>query len=128
VCPIHLKKLQRIEAMLFLYFVALMIISLIERNIRKKMRESKPSDFISIPKPAKSIATEQKGLETVLPKKQAASLEYPKLSQDLNSIALPILPQGMKTTTPTWANIKYLFRNVHQIVIAPRRKSYANHP
>ena len=26
---------------------------------------------------------------------------------------IPILPQGMKTKTPTWNNIRYLFRNVH---------------
>jgi hypothetical protein len=32
-------------------------------------------------------------------------------------VALPILPQGMFTATPTWGNIKYLFRNVYQVVI-----------
>ena len=30
---------------------------------------------------------------------------------------LPILPAGMKTETPTWENIRYFFRNVHQIVV-----------
>ena len=34
VAPVFLKKEKRIEAMLFLYFVALMIVSLIERKIR----------------------------------------------------------------------------------------------
>lgn len=33
VAPVSLKKEHRIEAMLFLYFVALMIVSLIERKI-----------------------------------------------------------------------------------------------
>jgi transposase len=37
VAPVFLKKPKRIEAMLFLYFVALMIVSLIERKIRMNM-------------------------------------------------------------------------------------------
>ena len=37
VAPIFLKKEKRIEAMIFLYFVALMIVSLIERKIRMNM-------------------------------------------------------------------------------------------
>jgi transposase len=39
VAPVFLKKNKRIEAMMFLYFIALMIVSLIERNIRKQMLE-----------------------------------------------------------------------------------------
>ncbi len=39
VAPMFLKSTKRIEAMLFLYFIALMIISLMERNIRKNMEE-----------------------------------------------------------------------------------------
>jgi hypothetical protein len=35
--PVFIKKEKRIEAMLFLYFVALMIVSLIERKIRMNM-------------------------------------------------------------------------------------------
>lgn len=37
VAPVFLKKEKRIEAMIFLYFVALMIVSLIERKIRMNM-------------------------------------------------------------------------------------------
>ena len=37
VAPVFLKNNQRIEAMMFLYFISLMIVSLIERNIRKQM-------------------------------------------------------------------------------------------
>lgn len=70
VSPIFLKKPKRIEAIIFLFFIALMIVSLIERNIRNSMTE-----------------------------------------------ALPILPKGMKTQIPTWENIRYFFRNVHQIVV-----------
>ncbi len=39
VAPVFLESPKRIEAMLFLYFVALMIVGLIERNIRKNMKQ-----------------------------------------------------------------------------------------
>ncbi len=41
VAPIFLKTPHRIEAMLFLYFIALMLVSLIERTIRKEMKREK---------------------------------------------------------------------------------------
>ena len=41
VAPVFLKKPKRIEAITFLYFIALMIVSLMERNIRKNMAEAK---------------------------------------------------------------------------------------
>lgn len=41
VAPVFMKKEHRIEAMLFLYFVALMIVSLIERKIRMNMASEK---------------------------------------------------------------------------------------
>lgn len=70
VAPVFLKKSSRIEAITFLYFVALMVISLIEREVRKRMA--------------------------------VESIE-----------SLAILPQKMKTESPTWNNLRYLFRNVH---------------
>ena len=39
VAPVFLKKPRRIEAMMFLYFIALMLVSLIERRIRLEMQE-----------------------------------------------------------------------------------------
>jgi len=39
VAPVFLKDEKRIEAVMFLYFVALMIVSLIERNIRMNMEK-----------------------------------------------------------------------------------------
>lgn len=39
VAPVFLKKEKRIEAMLFLYFIALMVVSLIERRIRMNMEQ-----------------------------------------------------------------------------------------
>lgn len=41
VAPVFLKDEKRIEAVMLLYFVALMIVSLIERNIRKNMENKK---------------------------------------------------------------------------------------
>lgn len=39
IAPVYLKNEKRIEALVFLYYVALMIISLIERRIRNSMKE-----------------------------------------------------------------------------------------
>jgi len=39
VTPVYLKKNTRIEAMLFIHFMALMVLSLMERNIRQSMAE-----------------------------------------------------------------------------------------
>jgi transposase len=41
VAPVFLETPQRIEAMMFLYFIALMLVSLIERRIRLEMQEQK---------------------------------------------------------------------------------------
>ena len=41
VAPVFLETPKRIEAMLFLYFAALMIVGLIERNIRKNMKQER---------------------------------------------------------------------------------------
>lgn len=38
VAPVFLKELRRIEAMMFLYFIGLMLVSLIERRIRLEMQ------------------------------------------------------------------------------------------
>lgn len=78
VAPIFLKKPKRIEAMLLLYFLALMVVSLIERQIRKSMKEEKTE-------------------------------------------TLPILPQGMKTKSPTINNLRYLFRDTVMLVINPKQ-------
>ena len=48
IAPVFLKKPERIEAMMFLYFIALMIVSLIERNIRKSLKET-PTELKILP-------------------------------------------------------------------------------
>ena len=78
-----MEKPRRIEAMLFLYFVALMIVGLLERNIRKNMQQEKIEK-------------------------------------------LRILPNGMKTATPTLNNINNFFRNVHLSVISNKNSTLSS--
>jgi len=49
VAPVFLEKNQRIEAMMFLYFISLMIVSLIERNIRRQMEEEQIESLPILP-------------------------------------------------------------------------------
>lgn len=56
VVPVFLKKNERIEAMLFLYFIALMIVSLIERNIRQQMTEEQIESLPTLPTGLKTKA------------------------------------------------------------------------
>ena len=49
VAPVFIKKVKRIEAILFLYFVALMIVSLIERKIRINMPKTKIAKLPILP-------------------------------------------------------------------------------
>ena len=49
VAPVFLNKPSRIEAMMFLYFIALMIVTLIERNIRTQMQEQKVEKLPILP-------------------------------------------------------------------------------
>lgn len=56
VAPVYLEKNSRIEAMLLLYFVALMIISLIERAVRNRMAEESIEDLSILPQNMKTSA------------------------------------------------------------------------
>jgi len=56
VAPIFVEKIERIQAMLFLYFIALMIIALIERRIRNNMVK-KSIDKIAVLPQNKKTAT-----------------------------------------------------------------------
>ena len=49
VAPVFLKKEKRIEAMLFLYFIALMVVSLIERKVRMNMAMEKIKSLPILP-------------------------------------------------------------------------------
>ena len=54
IAPVFLKKSSRIEAITFLYFVALMVISLMERAIRKKMVEESIESIPILPQKMKT--------------------------------------------------------------------------
>ena len=54
IAPVFLKKSSRIEAIIFLYFVALMIISLMERAIRKQMAEESVDTLPILPQQMKT--------------------------------------------------------------------------
>ncbi len=56
VAPMFLKKNERIEAMIFLYFIALMLVSLIERNIRRQMVEKQIESLPILPSRIKTKA------------------------------------------------------------------------
>ena len=47
--PVFLKDEKRIEAVMLLYFIALMIVSLIERNIRMNMEKKKVKKLPILP-------------------------------------------------------------------------------
>jgi len=54
VAPVFLETPKRIEAMLFLYFVALMIVGLIERKIRKNMKQESIENLPILPSKMKT--------------------------------------------------------------------------
>ncbi len=54
VAPVFLKKPERIEAMLFLYIIALMLIALIERRIRKNMEAEQIANLPILPQGMKT--------------------------------------------------------------------------
>ena len=62
VAPVFLKTPKRIEAMLFLYFVALMIVGLIERNIRKSMKQENVGKLPILPSKMKTATPTWKNL------------------------------------------------------------------
>ena len=54
VAPVFLKKPERVEAMLLLYLIALMIVALIERKIRKEMEAKKIKEIPILPRQMKT--------------------------------------------------------------------------
>jgi transposase len=54
IAPVFLEKSSRIEAITFLYFVALMVISLMERAIRKQMAEESIKKLAILPEKMKT--------------------------------------------------------------------------
>ena len=63
IAPVFLKNPERIEAMVCLYFIALMIVSLIERRIRKEMQEQK---IVSLPMRPAGMHTKKPTWQTIV--------------------------------------------------------------
>ena len=63
VAPVFLKTPRRIEAMMFLYFIALMLVSLIERKIRLEMQEQ---EIVSLPMRPAGMQTEKPTWRTIM--------------------------------------------------------------
>lgn len=62
VAPVFLKKPERVEAMLFLYIIALMLLALIERRIRKNM---KAQDIVDLPILPQGMKTQRPTWSTI---------------------------------------------------------------
>ena len=160
IAPVFLKLPHRIEAMLFLYFIALMVIALIEREIRKNMLEEaiQKAAENTLDK-AQTVDGNQKAAENTLDKAQTVdgnqkvaentldkaqtvdgnqkvaenTLDKAQMVDGNQKVAentldkaqtvdynqkvekLPILPQKMKTSKPTWNNIRYFFEQVFYV-------------
>jgi transposase len=63
VAPVFLNTPRRIEAMMFLYFIALMLVSLIERRIRREMQARK---IDSLPKRPAGMHTQKPTWRTII--------------------------------------------------------------
>jgi len=108
VAPVFLNKNERIEAMVFLYFIALMLVSLIERNIRQQMKEN---DIESLP----ILPT---GLKTKTP-------TWNNIRYYFRSIYLSIIIDGEKTISTTIKGVTKLHKQLLELLKVPVSK-YGN--
>jgi len=74
-------------------------------------------DILQNTLPEEEIQTTLLDETTLLPKKKQTTFPNNNSALPKKRIALPILPQFITNETPTWENIKYMFENVHQIVM-----------
>jgi len=65
VAPIFVEKIERIQAMLFLYFIALMIVALIERRIRNNMVKEKIEKITILPQNKKTSTPTWKAIRNL---------------------------------------------------------------
>ncbi len=77
VAPVFLKKPRRIEAMMFLYFIALMIVSLIERQMRQEMQAQEIMSLPILPSKLKTKTPTWNNLRTFF-----GSVHLAKVIQD----------------------------------------------
>ena len=102
VAPVFLKTPHRIEAMLFLYFIALMLVSLIERNIRREMKKEQ----------IKSLPIRPSGLPTKAP-------TWENLQHFFRNIHLAIVRQGEQQLQSAVKGISTLHAKLLRLLKVP---------
>ena len=102
VAPVFLKTPHRIEAMLFLYFIALMLVSLIERNIRGEMKKAQ----------IKSLPIRPSGLPTKAP-------TWENLQHFFRNIHLAIVRQGEQQLQSAVKGISTLHAKLLRLLKVP---------
>lgn len=101
IAPVFLKKPERIEAMMFLYFVALMVVSLIERNIRKSL---------------KSTPTELK----ILPgNRNATAPTWSNIKEFFSDLYLSIIKYKQQVITPKLCGLSMLHQKILNLLKVP---------
>ncbi len=105
IAPVFLKLPRRIEAVMFLYFIALMIVSLIERNIRNNMIQQ---DIESIP---------------ILPQRMNTKKPtWNNITYFFRNIYLLIIRKGEKIIRTEINGMTALHYNVLRLLEVPLRK------
>ncbi len=103
VAPVFLKQPRRIEAMMFLYFVSLMVVSLIERRIRQEM---KMNNILTLP---------------ILPSKlKTKTPTWNNLRTFFGSVHLSKVIQGEKVMTHMVKGLTKLHYQLLQLLKVPR--------
>jgi transposase len=118
VAPVFLKKEKRIEAILFLYFVALMIVSLIERKIRMNMAKANIEKLPILPQAMNSKKPTWNNIRYFFRNVHYAEIIRDEvciqsmmkglrdLHKQINRL-LDILSPVYKNLTPSWWQFKY---------------------
>jgi len=102
VAPVFLKTPRRIEAMVFLYFIALMLVSLIERTIRGQMHKE---NIVSLP-------IRPSGLSTKAP-------TWENLQHFFRNVHLAMVVQGRRILTTSVKGIRSLHAHLLQLLKVP---------
>lgn len=102
VAPVFLKTPRRIEAMVFLYFIALMLVSLLERTIRGQMHQEH----------IESLPICSSGLSTKAP-------TWENLQHVFRNVHLTMVVQGQRILTMTVKGISALHAHLLRLLKVP---------
>ena len=102
VAPVFLKNNERIEAMMFLYFLGLMIVSLLERNIRAQMLEAEIDNLQILPT----------GMNTKAP-------TWNNICYFFRAVHLALITRGGKIIQSTVKGVTELHEQVLQLLKVP---------